>query len=238
MLVERTRRFAVLPRGVDEILEFGRQVQASQLRNQPLADFHHCPFIGLIGESHQRVGCLLHPLADGNKGIDYRGLSYYGAMACRQYFCPSHRELPTEIKKTVQRLAENWYDYGLVITEVSLLSAMAEEMEKRLASPLLSMSACSGPAALRALREVVFLKLGWPYRKDGGRDLCHYFFSDRKHERQPVDFTAAGRPAAAFGTILTELTSAFGSAAELLSAERRLENLFQRAADLLGGGEQ
>ena len=88
MLTDRTRNFARVPREADAIVAFGRQVLKKLRGRAPFPDFHHCPFVGLVGQSFARVGCLLHPLAAGNDGVDYRGLSYYGGMACRVYFCP------------------------------------------------------------------------------------------------------------------------------------------------------
>jgi hypothetical protein len=231
MLSDRSRQFALLPRSADTIAEFGRQVEWSQLRSRPWSDFHHCPFVGLIGDNRQRVGCLLHPLADGNKGVDYRGLSYYGGMACRQYFCPSHRDLAPAIKQILRHLAGNWYEYGLVITETVLLKALVSEIEKKIAAPLSADAVLDNPAAIRALREVLFLKIDWPYRQGGGKALCHYFFADRRYRRQPVDYSSAGRHPVGFEKIFAELTSGFQNSDELQRAERRLESLLQLAAN-------
>ena len=235
MLSHRSDRFALLPRTADAIIEFGRKIAAGQVLESPWADFHHCPFIGLIGNKRQRVGCLLHPLAEGNNGVDYRGLSYYGGMACRQYFCPAHRDLAPEIKTIVQRLAAGWYDYGLIVTETALLGALVAEIEKRLAAPISLADVLDRPAALRVLRDVLYLKIDWPYRHGSVNSLCHYFFADRRYGREPVDYGRAGRDPVGFETIFTELTSGFQTADDLLSAEQRLDCLFQKAADALGG---
>jgi len=235
MLAERTQRFERLPRSAEDITDFGRQVESDQLHHRPWVDFHHCPFVGLIGDRRQRVGCLLHPLADGNKGIDYRGLSYYGGMACRQYFCPSHRDLPPEVKKIVRRLAGDWYAYGLVITETTLLGALIAEIQNRVAATLSPSAVSDHPAFSRKLRDLLFVKIDWPFRQDNGKGLCHYFFTDRMVRREPVDYAAAGRQPVGFETIFTELASRFQTADELLSAERRLELLFRQAAEAFPG---
>ena len=237
MLSERTRRFARLPRKAQDMIEFGRQVESRQVRNRPLIDFHHCPFIGLIGGHRQRVGCLLHPLADGNKGIDYRGLSYYGGMACRQYFCPSHRQLAPEVKLIVRRLAGNWYEYGLIVTETALLGTLASEIEKRLSASMSlgSVADSDNLAVCRALRELFYVKTSWPYRKENGKGPCHYLYSDRRYAREPVDYDAAGRRPVEFETIFNELTSTFRTADDLRSAERRLEAILQQASSAIRG---
>jgi len=231
MLSDRTKRFAGLERNADTICEFGRQVKSRQLHDRPWADFHHCPFIGLIGSNRQRVGCLLHPMAEGNKGVDYRGLSHYGGMACRQYFCPSHRELAPEIKTIIQLLAGSWYEYGLIITEADLLAALKSEIEIRLPAELSLRSVLHDPACVLALREVLFLKIEWPYRHSGVRGLCHYFFADRRYVKEPVDYRGAGSQPVGFGKIFYELNSGFQTADELHGAEERLETLFQKAVE-------
>ena len=234
MLSDRSRRFAALPRRAEDIIEFGHQIESSQVRNRPWADFHHCPFIGLIGYSRQRVGCLLHPLAESNDGVDYRGLSYYGGMACRQYFCPSHRELSPTVKTMLRQLAGNWYEYGLVVTETALLEALVSEVEKRLAAPLPLRGVLDNPEASRVMRDLLFLKIRWPYRQDNGKGLCNYFFSDRSYGKEPVDYKAAGRQPVDYDVIFTELASRFQSVDEVRGARQRLEFLFQQVAGAVG----
>jgi hypothetical protein len=77
---------------------FRRNGLPSISNNQPFPEFHHCPYVGLIGNELSRVGCLLHPMAEGNTGVDFRGLSYYGGMACRIYFCPVNNICLNELK--------------------------------------------------------------------------------------------------------------------------------------------
>lgn len=67
-------------RTVAGIAAFKARVEADESQQRPFPNFHHCPFLGMIEDESRRVGCLLHPLAHGNYGIDWRGLSYYGGM--------------------------------------------------------------------------------------------------------------------------------------------------------------
>ena len=130
MLAQRTDAFARTPRQIEALAEFGRRLTDRFEGRQPISEFHHCPFLGLVGSGRTRVGCLLHPLAEGNDGVDFRGLSHYGGMACRIYFCPSHETLARTWKKIVQKTAGGWYLYGLVITEDELLSGFFSAVEK------------------------------------------------------------------------------------------------------------
>jgi len=108
-LTFRTERFREVPRNTDAIDAFQEQMERREPRQRPYPDFYHCPFLGLVGRQNSRVGCLLHPLADGNQGVDLRGLSFYGGLACRDYFCPSHRNLPPVYKAIIQSVC-----HGLV----------------------------------------------------------------------------------------------------------------------------
>ena len=117
MLARRASAFAALPRTVAALDGFARDIQAGERQDRPFPEFHHCPFIGLIGRRHSRVGCLLHPLAEGNRGVDYRGLSDYGGLACRTYFCPATRVLPARYKSILRIALDDWHLYGLVVTE-------------------------------------------------------------------------------------------------------------------------
>ena len=69
-LGHRSLIFAKTLRTEAAIDAFAHDMNALENRQRPMEDFHHCPFIGLIGDRFERVGCLLHPLAQGNQGID------------------------------------------------------------------------------------------------------------------------------------------------------------------------
>ena len=122
--MRRTRRFAAVPRTVAGIDAFKASIEGTEPRKRPFPDFHHCAFLGMIEDAGRRVGCLLHPLARGNGGVDWRGLSYYGGMACRTYFCPSVRHLPVRWLTAVRQSMDHWYLHGLVVTERRLLAAL------------------------------------------------------------------------------------------------------------------
>lgn len=92
ILIRRTEAFERISRDVNSVLDFKKATDDGEPLAIPFPDFHHCPYLGLVGERHSRVGCLLHSQANGNNGVDFRGLSYYGGMACSIYFCPSYSQ--------------------------------------------------------------------------------------------------------------------------------------------------
>lgn len=228
LLGHRTERFAAVPRRADAIDEFRVRLERREHSARPYSDFYVCPFLGWVGADGGRVGCLLHPMAAGNDGIDYRGLSFYGGLACRDYFCPSHRNLAAAHKEIVKAACTDWYLYGLAITEDRLVDAFFGEVEQR-AGRRLSAADLSAHADLRpAVLEFLALKLAWPFRAPGAKGPGNYFFNDGLHPKPTIDYARLGLPPSPLDPILRELSSAFDRPAELAQAEAAIERLIAR----------
>jgi hypothetical protein len=225
LLTFRTETFAAVPRTIDDIMAFKRMIEAREPQTRPFPEFHHCPFIGLIGDNHSRVGCLLHPLADGNQGIDWRGLSYYGGMACRSYFCPTYRGLKPAFKSIVRELCDDWYLFGLIITETELLNAFFGEIERRSNHPLTPETILNHPHRRQAVSAFLQLKIDWPFRTAQTCHPCHYFFEDQQYRRAPIAYDHLGCPPSRHDVILHELDSQFESIGALRQAEKMLDGI-------------
>jgi len=231
MLTYRTENFENLPRDMDAILSFKDDIESKENQNRPYPEFHHCPFIGLIGDKRSGVGCLLHPLAKGNKGIDFRGLSYYGGMACNSYFCPTHRYLPRAYKEIIRDVADDWYLYGLVITETKMLTAFFQETEKRFEQPLKKEDILSNKEHIKFVKEFLSLKRDWRFRSHN-TPVGNYFFEDNLYPGHIIDYAAAGCSASnvslQYNIIFQELGSYFKSPDDLHEAENLLNQLFEK----------
>lgn len=228
LLAERTERFKQVPRDEDAIDAFRLEYERREPQpNRPFPDFYHCPFLGFVGEEGARVGCLLHPLAPDNRGIDYRGLSFYGGMACRDYFCSSHRNLPAVTKEIVRAVGNDWYIYGLMVTEERMLAGFFGEVERRLGRPLKLEDIAAHPAARTAVTRFLGLKPGWPFRSPDSRGPGNYFFNDGLYPHPPIDYGRIGAAASVHDTLLQELGSTFRSAADLAAAEAVIEELMR-----------
>jgi hypothetical protein len=228
LLGYRTETFRQVARNIDAIDAFRLEMERREQCARPYVDFYACPFLGLIGPDCSRPGCLLHPLADENSGIDYRGLSFYGGLACRDYFCPTYRNLPAVHKEIVKTVCTDWYLYGLVITEERLLAAMFGQIENRLSRPLAPADISVSRRARDALRELFGAKLAWPYHGPGWQGPGNYFFNDGLYLPAPIDYDRLGARPSAHDGILRELSSVFESAAQLAQAETLIENLITR----------
>ena len=229
LLARRSEEFSGLARTESAIDAFAlaesRRVPVSA---RPYPDFHHCPFLGLVGEGVSRAGCLLHPEGAGNRGVDLRGLSWYGGFACRTYFCKSHRGLPNEWKAVVKALVPGWHAYGLVVTETDMLAGFFGLAEKRLGRPLTADFILSHPVRRAAAERFLGLKESWPFRPEGSPRICHYLFEDGLYPDPPIPYEELGAPYSAFDAVLRALGSDFSSAGDLAAAEGILEGIMSR----------
>ncbi len=223
MLIRRKDRFANAARTVQGIEAFARETERLEPQQRPFARLHHCPFIGLIGKGPGRVGCLLHPLADGNDGVDFRGLSYYGGLACRTYFCMTTKEMPLRWKRILRQVLDHWYIFGLVVTELELLTAIFERLESRLGRSL-DADMVAGGAPGESLRRLLNLKCRWPFRPPSHFTACHYLFKDNAYPKPVVSYDQLGAVPSAYDNILRQMPSAFRNAQELDRAEALIES--------------
>lgn len=228
LLAARTRRFAEVPRTIDRIMQFGREIVERERQDRPLPDFHHCPFLGLIGPLKETAGCLLHPLEPLNRGMDFRDLSHYGGMTCHIYFCPATRLLPTRCKQIVRDVITDWYLYGLLVTEQRLLPALFEEIEHRLNRPVFADDFVHNPEAREALYNLFLLRVSWPFRRPGPIRLVNYFFNDHCHPRPALTAAAGGQGIERYRIILQELETRTDAPEIVRQAELYLDDKFRK----------
>jgi len=181
LLADRTVRFARVPRFPEAIEIFGRQEfeRLFHAAPPPIPDFHHCPYIGFIDETHPRPGCLLHPQAPANGGMDWRDLCHYGGFACRTYFCPSHESMSQRMYDLLQTAIDDWYDYGMMISRRHLIAFLEDRLFSETRNAPMATNDRIG-----VVRKAAALVVDWPYRNDPVRDRIHYFFNDAK--AQPI----------------------------------------------------
>ncbi|MCP4339124.1 MAG: hypothetical protein GY799_09625 [Desulfobulbaceae bacterium] len=229
LLSKRTEAFASVPRTEDGIYEFQRRNKGPHRLSRPFPQFHHCPFLGLIGGEKSRVGCLLHPATPGNNAVDYRFLSWYGEQACRSYFCPATNKLPTVYQSILIQSIDNWYDFGLIVTEHALMTAYFKEVESRLGRHIEVIDYTQNIAATDALREFTELKSiksKWPYRRDNSPGPCNFFFENGLYSRSAVFRASPDIWLSSYEIILRELDTGFSSAKEVAAADQLLDDLF------------
>ena len=233
-LARRTRRFAEAARSEDGLEAFRRATVGWTPEERPFPQFHHCPFLGLIGQEATRVGCLLHPESPGNEGLDWRILSYYGAEACASYFCPASRCLPPRHLQILPSLFDDWYPYGLIVTEHRLVGAVFTELEGLVARAVGPDDFPRFSTSAACLRELLELKLVWPYRHEDAPGPCHFPFDNGLYPRPELRWPSKRRPSPPYVTILQEMESQLATTAERDNAIAVLDSHFTNIVDCLG----
>ncbi len=236
LLSKRTEDFESVPRTEDRIFEFQRRNKGPHRLSRPFPQFHHCSFLGFIGGKRGCVGCLLHPAMPGNDGVDYRSLSWYGEKACRTYFCPTTNKLPGVYQSILRKAIDNWYDFGLIVTEHSLVTAYFKEVESRLGRRIALSDYSQNSPATNAFREFAELKSKWPYRRNDAPSPCNFFFENGLYPRPAVFRATPDIGLSSYEKILRELDTGFSSAKEMEAADQLLDDLFLKAERALSMG--
>ena len=233
LLKRRSLLFTKAARTIEGIETFATHIRNIEPSRRPFDNFHHCPFIGLIGATNQRVGCLLHPLADGNKGVDFRGLSYYGGLACSTYFCVSTYNLAPRYKYILRSVIPDWYRYGMLVTETKLLGALFSALEALFGGHLTPQHFTSDPKTAGALIKLLDLKQDWPFRASPNDTLCHHIFPDNPRPRCRIDYKKTGVAGSQYNVILIELETDIAGVDRLCQAEAMIDDRLRHTVDML-----
>ena len=237
LLKRRSLLFAKVARTIEGIEAFTAHIRDLEPSRRPFDNFHHCPFIGLIGPLFQRVGCLLHPLADGNGGVDFRGLSYYGGLACSTYFCVSTYNLAPRYKYILRSIIPDWYRYGMLVTETKLLDALFTAIETLFGSRITSQHFTSDPETTDALIKLLDLKQDWPHRALAANTLCHHIFPDNPRPRSRINNNKIGVSGSRYNEILIELETVLVGVDQLHQAEAMIDDRLRHAVTMLNNSK-
>ena len=238
ILQKRTELFEQTPGDYDSLERFREQVEKSENQQRPYPEFHHCPYLGFVGANASRPGCLLHPLNKKNASVDRRGLSHWGGFACATYFCPTCSAVAPRFKQILKMCCENWYIFGLIVTETELISTYFSLIEKELASELDPIGLSANPAFISAVKRFFNLKISWPFRPMGFNRLANYFFNDNLYPRTPINYTGLGSEHSDKDPVFRALGSEFVSRNDLELAEQRIFEAIQEACDAVRSNPQ
>jgi hypothetical protein len=228
----RREKFANTERTVSAILHFSDLIIKDEQSQRPDPDFYSCEFVGFLDPAETQVGCMLHPLAQGNQSIDWRGLSFHGAMACQGFFCRSFRELSSEEKRVVLDTVHGWYLYGLVISDVDYAKSFFRMADENLGRRV-ALEKLRTPPASELVHDFLHWKIDWPFRKLGtsvtGAETSRVV--GVKHDpggEQPLQETLAP-----IDLFFKSLGSEFQSVAERRNAEQMVDQLFSLLGTML-----
>jgi len=219
----RTALFAATERSVKALIKYEDHVRELE-KGAPLDPaIHVCEFTGFLDQERRTVGCLLHPLAPGNDGVDFRGLCYYGSVACKSFFCPAWDELDRCHREILAATIDDWHLYGLVATDVSFVRGVFGLLEESLGHPV-DMGVLFSSSAWGILGEIVAWKNNWPFRESTSVRQSLYYARDAAG-------TGVSDTASHVATILESLRFTFGAQDEMDGAEEFVVREASRFAD-------
>ena len=132
VLVDRTRAIRSIPHSVEALVAYADRISLETEASIIDPVIHVCEYTGFVDHSFRTVGCMLHPNAPNNDGIDFRGLCHYGSMACKTFYCPASEDLEDGSVDIVRTLVDDWHLYGLVATDINYVSALFQLIELQL----------------------------------------------------------------------------------------------------------
>jgi hypothetical protein len=132
--------------------------------------------------------------------------------------------LPQNWKAIISGAAQDWYEYGLLITEFELLHLLFTEIEKGLGRPLRDTDLSKNSKTFNSFRRVLNLKINWPHRPAGSH-ITHYFFNDALYEKPEVEYPTSVKSHSRYHGIFKELKSSFPTLKTLMLAEKSIESI-------------
>jgi len=230
----RTTLLSLLERRTELFFLSGEQPDVDRYRNKIKAfpappklfeTIYNCEFLGFVDREYRKVGCLLHPLL--HHGVDLRTCSFYGAELCRDHFCISFTCLTPVEQRAVISSLDDWYLYGLVITDVDFVKALFSHVQNRLGDSLRDDLLYSIPVQ-NALRDFFELKTSWKFMSRTRR-LGKYYFSQAEYRIARLEYMKTwGMEPSRFDTIFMSLASVFESEDDVRQAESIIEEKIRR----------
>jgi hypothetical protein len=155
-LAEQTARLRGVPWEKEAWRAAAREMVESRGAAPLFPSVRVCPLLGFIDDEQRQVGCLGHPMVTG--GVDLRDCGVYRASICETFTCPSFGWLEDAQARLVVAACQDWYLYGLVITDVEFVRGCLRLIERELGGPARPEQMMAKPAALEAMRRLFQLK--------------------------------------------------------------------------------
>ena len=219
-LRRRTERFRNDVRDAADLPAFSGMIRAAEDQTRRYEVIFCCEYVGFLDGDEKKVGCLLHPAQ--NNGKDLREISFYGRELCAGHLCPSYSFLSRMEKLALIHVMEDWYLYGLCVTDVDLVKQYFRHLADLLGEIPPAERFREEPVRTIARRFFEF-KLHWPFRSPEVNRFGRFYFDGAQHMIRPIDYGALGCERSRFDGIFLSLTSEFRTPDELKDAEDRIQ---------------
>ena len=213
----RTKRFREMVKLPGDIDSYAEATFAAEDFRKRYEVIYCCEYLGFLDAGEKKVGCLVHPMQ--NDGIDMRTGSFYGQEVCAGHLCPSHYFIPRSQQLILLKIIDDWYLYGLCLTDIDLVVTYFRLIADRIGQEL-------KPDVFdrQDLKEIVLeffnWKTTWPFRSDEANRLGKYYFDGSQYMISHIDYEKFGRDISPLNPILLSLSSEFRNADELAAAEK------------------
>jgi hypothetical protein len=219
-LRKRTELFYKNVNGPEDLNTFSRMIKEAEPQEKLYEVIYCCEYLGFLDGNEERVGCLLHPFQ--NNGVDLRDASFYGRDLCDGHFCPSYHHLSREEKRSLINIVDDWYLYGLCITDIDLVKEyfrFVSEAICQVPDPDRLKGSKPGDIALSFFS----LKVSWPFRSQETNRFGKYYFDGSQYMISHIDYEYLGCERSRFDKMFLSLTSRFENLEELKKAEEIIQ---------------
>jgi hypothetical protein len=220
-LRQRTEYFRKIVKTHEDTRLFSEMIRKSEDQEKIYEVIYCCEYVGFLDTEEKKVGCLLHPLQC--RGVDLRDISFYGRELCHGHLCPSYDYVSTEEKKSLIHIIDDWYLYGLCVTDIDLVKEYF-----RIISNAIFETPASGRFMSGQLKEIALrffsLKLSWPFRSLDVHRFGKYYFDGSQYMIHHIDYSALGCEKSRFDRIFLSLCSEFRSTDELNKGEMMIQD--------------
>ena len=215
-LRSRTERFHKIVKNPGDVERYASQTLAAEDFKKRYEVIHCCEYLGFLDKDEKKVGCLLHP--EQNSGSDMRDVSFYGQELCAGHLCPSHYFIPQSQSQILIKIIDDWYLYGLVLTDIDLVTQYFRLIADRVGSEL-KPEIFDNEHLKNIALEYFGWKITWPFRSQDTNRLGKYYFDGSQYMISHIDYEKFGRSISPLNSILLSLCSSFENAEELEAAE-------------------
>jgi hypothetical protein len=214
-LRSRTKRFQKLVKNPGDLELYAKETLAAEDFRKRYEVIHCCEYLGFLDKGEKKVGCLLHP--EQNSGVDMRDVSFYGQELCAGHLCPSHYFIPRSQQQILMKIIDDWYLYGLVLTDIDLVVQYFRLIADRVGAEL-KPEIFDNEQLKNIALEYFGWKINWPFRSLETNRLGKYYFDGSQYMISHIDYEKFGREISPLNSILLSFSSSFKNAEELDAA--------------------
>lgn len=228
----RTRRFGQIAKTPGGLERYAEETLAKEDSRKRYEVIYCCEYLGFLDEQERRVGCLVHPAQ--NSGLDRRGGSFYGQELCAGHLCPSHQYLPKHQSQILIKIIDDWYLYGLCLTDIDLVTNYFRLLSDRIGEEL-KPTVFVNQALKEIAREYFNWKVFWPFRSPDINRLGKYYFDGSQYMISRIDYEKFGREKSPLDPIFLSLSSCFSRAGEIEQAETLIRRNIEKFSSFYSG---